>query len=42
MLKEPLINTLNMDMSQRAVVNTLASEWIASPRAGVWRKLLFP
>ena len=34
------IKNLNMDMSKRAVVNTLASDWIASPRAGVWRKPL--
>ena len=31
---------LNMDFSKRVVVNTADEEWVASPRAGVWRKPL--
>ena len=31
---------LNMDFTQRAVVNSNDSEWVASPKAGVWRKPL--
>jgi anti-sigma factor ChrR (cupin superfamily) len=31
---------LNMDFSQRVVINTLQQEWVASPRPGVWRKPL--
>jgi len=31
---------LNMDFTQRAVVNSNYAEWIASPKAGVWRKPL--
>lgn len=31
---------INMDFSQRIVINTTAQEWIASPMAGVWRKPL--
>lgn len=31
---------LNMDFSRRVVIDTRASEWVASPRPGVWRKPL--
>lgn len=31
---------LNMDFSQRVVIDTNETDWVASPRAGVWRKLL--
>ncbi len=31
---------INMDFSQRVVINTLSQPWVASPRAGVWRKPL--
>ena len=31
---------LNMDLEQRIVINTHQQEWIASPKAGVWRKPL--
>lgn len=31
---------LNMDFSQRVVIDTNAKDWVASPRAGVWRKPL--
>jgi len=31
---------LNMDFTQRAVINTNEAEWQASPKAGVWRKPL--
>lgn len=31
---------LNMDFSQRVVCETRDAEWVASPRAGVWRKPL--
>jgi anti-sigma factor ChrR (cupin superfamily) len=31
---------LNMDFTQRVVIDTHAQPWIASPRAGVWRKPL--
>jgi len=31
---------LNMDFSQRVVINTAAQEWVPSPMAGVWRKPL--
>ena len=31
---------LNMDFTQRVVINTTTQEWKASPKAGVWRKPL--
>ena len=31
---------LHMDFSQRVVIDTHQSEWLASPMPGVWRKLL--
>jgi anti-sigma factor ChrR (cupin superfamily) len=31
---------LNMDFSQRVVIDTAEQEWVESPRAGVWRKPL--
>ncbi|MCF6452849.1 cupin domain-containing protein [Vibrio sp. MMG022] len=31
---------LNMDFSQRLVINTAQQDWIASPALGVWRKPL--
>lgn len=31
---------LNMDFSQRVVIDTNAQPWVPSPRAGVWRKPL--
>ncbi|MGF1680075.1 cupin domain-containing protein [Photobacterium minamisatsumaniensis] len=31
---------LNMDFSQRIVIDTAAMDWVASPAAGVWRKPL--
>ncbi|MGI9947965.1 cupin domain-containing protein [Vibrio hyugaensis] len=31
---------LNMDFSQRVVINTAQQDWIASPALGVWRKPL--
>lgn len=31
---------LNMNLSQRVVVNTAEMEWVASPAKGVWRKPL--
>ena len=31
---------LNMDFSQRVVVDTSQQEWLASPKPGVWRKPL--
>lgn len=31
---------LNMDFSQRVVIDTNASDWVASPMPGVWRKPL--
>lgn len=31
---------LNMDFSQRVVIDTRALEWVASPMTGVWRKPL--
>ena len=31
---------LHMDFSQRVVIATHQSEWLASPMPGVWRKLL--
>lgn len=31
---------LNMDFSQRVVINANLSEWVASPLSGVWRKPL--
>ena len=31
---------LNMDFSQRVVINTQQQEWLASPSKGVWRKPL--
>ena len=31
---------LNMDFSQRVVIDTNAQEWVASPKTGVWRKPL--
>ena len=31
---------INMDFNKRVVVNTRAMEWVASPKAGVWRKPL--
>ncbi|NVD08620.1 cupin [Vibrio sp. JPW-9-11-11] len=31
---------LNMNLSQRVVVNTAEMEWVASPSKGVWRKPL--
>ncbi|MEM9256652.1 MAG: cupin domain-containing protein [Pseudomonadota bacterium] len=31
---------LNMDFSERVVINTAQREWVASPMAGVWRKPL--
>ena len=30
---------LNMDFSQNVVINTTEQAWVASPLAGVWRKL---
>ena len=32
------LTMLNMDFTQRAVINSNDSEWVASPKAGVWRK----
>lgn len=31
---------LNADLSQRVIVNTHQLDWVASPAAGVWRKML--
>ena len=31
---------LNMDFSQRVVIDTLTQDWVPSPKAGVWRKPL--
>ena len=31
---------LNMDFTQRVVVNTQLQDWVSSPRVGVWRKPL--
>jgi len=31
---------LNMDFSQRVVIDSTAVDWVASPKAGVWRKPL--
>ena len=31
---------LNMDFSQRVVIDTAAQDWVASPMPGVWRKPL--
>ena len=31
---------LNMDFSQRVVIDTAAADWVASPMPGVWRKPL--
>ncbi|MDX1734435.1 MAG: cupin domain-containing protein, partial [Halioglobus sp.] len=31
---------LNMDFTQRVVIDTGAQDWVASPMAGVWRKPL--
>ncbi len=31
---------INMDFTQRVVVNTSIQDWVASPMAGVWRKPL--
>ena len=31
---------LNMDFSQRIVIDTAAQDWLASPKPGVWRKPL--
>jgi anti-sigma factor ChrR (cupin superfamily) len=31
---------MNMDFSQRVVIDTHAQDWVASPMAGVWRKPL--
>lgn len=31
---------LNMDFNQRVVINSNQSDWLASPRQGVWRKPL--
>lgn len=31
---------LNMDFAQKVTINTQQQEWVASPRAGVWRKPL--
>jgi len=31
---------INMDFSQRVVIDTNFSDWLASPRSGVWRKPL--
>lgn len=31
---------INMDFNQRVVIETAASDWLASPRPGVWRKPL--
>jgi anti-sigma factor ChrR (cupin superfamily) len=31
---------LNMDFTQRVVIDTQLQDWVASPRAGVWRKPL--
>lgn len=35
-----IITNLNMDFSQRVVVNTNEQSWIPSPKQGVWRKPL--
>ncbi|WP_211185273.1 cupin domain-containing protein [Thalassotalea algicola] len=34
------VTHLNMDFEQRVVVNTNVQGWLASPKAGVWRKPL--
>ena len=31
---------LNMDFSERVVIDTANMDWVPSPAAGVWRKLL--
>lgn len=31
---------INMDFTQRVIVDTASREWVASPKAGVWRKPL--
>jgi anti-sigma factor ChrR (cupin superfamily) len=31
---------INMDFEKRVVINSLQQDWVASPRAGVWRKPL--
>jgi anti-sigma factor ChrR (cupin superfamily) len=31
---------INMDFSERVVINTTEQQWLASPMAGVWRKRL--
>ena len=33
-------NMINMDFSQRVVINSNDQDWVASPMAGVWRKPL--
>jgi anti-sigma factor ChrR (cupin superfamily) len=38
--KQPTRHGLNMDRSQRAVVETATLDWEASPATGVWRKKL--
>ena len=31
---------INMDFSQAVTINTAEQDWVASPKAGVWRKPL--